>query len=350
MKMKEDGIRLFGLIRSYLTDYLPNRRNASSNTVRAYRTVLNQFLGHVTESRADGLVGATLADFDGEHVSGYLDRIESGGKCSIKTRNHRLNCLRAFVSYAASTDIGAISLNDSLRKIPYKALASDEPVKFMSERAVNALLRAPDRKTNRGRRDFPLLAFMYDSASRVQECVGLRLSDVDLGECPKATLRGKGRKTRQVPLMDSTARVLRRYVAEFHPDAPLHPDAPMFYARGTGVKKRLTEDWVRKLLARYGDISAASEPEVPGRVHPHMLRHSRAMHLYQSGMRLELLSQWLGHAQLETTLIYAHADSEMKRKAIEAATPVDSPLGRHVKPARMKIEDDDTIRKLYGLK
>ena len=49
MKMKEDGIRLFGLIRSYLTDYLPNRRNASSNTVRAYRTVLNQFLGHVTE-------------------------------------------------------------------------------------------------------------------------------------------------------------------------------------------------------------------------------------------------------------------------------------------------------------
>ena len=74
------------------------------------------------------------------------------------------------------------------------------------------------------------------------------------------------------------------------------------------------------------------------------------MHLYQHGMDLTLISQWLGHADLETTLIYAHADTEHKRKAIEAAVPPDSPLKSFVNPERFTVNDDELLKRLYGLR
>ena len=88
-------------------------------------------------------------------------------------------------------------------------------------------------------------------------------------------------------------------------------------------------------------------PEVPEHIHPHMMRHTRAMHLYQSGMPMVLLSQYLGHAQVETTMIYAHADTEMKRAAIQKADAV-----RKIKPALNEIWEDDEniILQLSGLR
>ena len=74
------------------------------------------------------------------------------------------------------------------------------------------------------------------------------------------------------------------------------------------------------------------------------------MHLYQEGMDLTLVSQWLGHSQLETTQIYAHADTEHKRKAIEAATLQDNPLHSKLNSARYTVTDEETLKKLAGLK
>ena len=76
----------------------------------------------------------------------------------------------------------------------------------------------------------------------------------------------------------------------------------------------------------------------------------RAMHLYQEGMDLTLISQWLGHSQLETTQIYAHADTEHKRKAIEAATPQENPLTAHLNSARFTVNDEEMLKKLVELK
>ena len=73
------------------------------------------------------------------------------------------------------------------------------------------------------------------------------------------------------------------------------------------------------------------------------------MHLYQHGMDLTLISQWLGHAQFETTLIYAYADTEHKRKAIEQATPANSILKNKKSVKRFVVTDDEMIRRLYGL-
>ena len=74
------------------------------------------------------------------------------------------------------------------------------------------------------------------------------------------------------------------------------------------------------------------------------------MHLYQHGMPLPLISQWLGHSELETTLVYAHADTELKRKEIEKSTPIDSPLKEKLNAERYKVNDEDILKRLYGLR
>ena len=76
----------------------------------------------------------------------------------------------------------------------------------------------------------------------------------------------------------------------------------------------------------YGSIAINAGADIPGKLHPHMLRHTRAMHLYRNGMPLVLLSEWLGHASLETTMVYAYADTEMKRQAIAKETMPGNPL------------------------
>ena len=340
---------LFAKIRAFITEYLPGVRNCSRHTVRSYRAALDQFVTYVAKMRKAPLITVTFGDFSAENVTAFLASLESDRGRSIVTRNHRLACLRAFVAYAAGADLSLVSVRQAVDSVPMKNLETGGVVKFMSEKAVSTLLATPDTKTAKGRRDRALLTFMYDSGARVQEAVGITLADLELRDNPSATLHGKGRKSRSVPLMVNTVRILAEYMKEFHPRGNEESDLSVFYVLRNDARKRMTEDNVRKLVRHYGDIARHAEPEVLENLHPHVLRHSRAMHLYQNGMPLEMLSQWLGHAQLETTLIYAHAGTEMKRKAIAEATPADSPLGKHVNPTLMKVEDDDLVRRLYGL-
>lgn len=136
--------------------------------------------------------------------------------------------------------------------------------------------------------------------------------------------------------MKKTMGHFENYVKIFHPNENEYSEHPLFYSIARKNLSALDESSVRKLVYTYGNAAKKICPEMPETIHPHMLRHSRAMHLYQHGMDLTLISQWLGHAQLETTLIYAHADTEQKRKAIEQATPMDSPLKNRLNSENIK--------------
>ena len=110
----------------------------------------------------------------------------------------------------------------------------------------------------------------------------------------------------------------------------------------------MSPDTVAAFFAKYGSMAKAVCQEVPEHIHPHMMRHTRAMHLYQSGMPMVLLSQYLGHAQVETTMIYAYADTEMKRKAIEKASTGICEIDIGVNDSN--VLDDDVLKRLYGLR
>ena len=118
-------------------------------------------------------------------------------------------------------------------------------------------------------------------------------------------------------ISDDTVKHFSRYQKLYHPRSD--GSQPMFYTVRRGVKTYMSDDNVLRFIKKYGEVAKAENPDIPERVHPHMLRRSRSMHLYQAGMPLAILSEWLGHESPETTLIYAYADTEMKRKAIEQA-------------------------------
>ena len=124
----------------------------------------------------------------------------------------------------------------------------------------------------------------------------------------------------------------------------------MFFTVRGNAKKRMTEANVRSIVRKYGKMAREVCSEVPENVHPHLFRHSWAMALYQNGVELTLISQWLGHAQFETTLIYAHADTEIKRKAIEQAIPESDPLKELLNPERYTVNDETLLKQLCGLR
>lgn len=112
----------------------------------------------------------------------------------------------------------------------------------------------------------------------------------------------------------------------------------------------MSDDNVARFLKAYGASAKEKCAEIPNKIHPHLFRHTRAMHLYRGGMPLALLAEWLGHSQLETTLIYANADTEMKRQAIQKTTATDSPVYAKDRMENARKSDDELIRTLYGLK
>ncbi|CAK7061784.1 tyrosine-type recombinase/integrase [Tissierella sp.] len=341
---------LFTLVHDFLKIYLPKQRNNSNHTIKAYRTSLEQLFDFVKKERNITLTQITFEILNDGIITEYLDDLESSRGCSISTRNHRLKCIRSFYNYAASMEPTTVIFQMEMRKIPFKKSPTSESISFMSENAVKALLDQPDTQTKNGLRNQFLMILMYDTAARVQEILNLQICDIHLGKTATATLLGKGNKVRTVPLMERTVQHFKNYVAIFHPEADDFSRTPLFYVERKGKVTPMSDDNIRKFMSEYGNAARLVCPDIPEKIYPHLWRHSRAMHLYQHGMDLTLVSQWLGHAHLETTMIYAHADTELKRKAIEKATSVQSPLNDKSAISQFDVNDDEVLKRLYGLK
>ena len=348
MKTPDDA--LYPTIRDYLRVHLAKLRNLSEHTVRSYANALTEFVEYVSRQRRIPMRSVAVADFTKRSVCDFLDHLENERKRSVATRNLRLNAIRGVLSYAASCDVSAVAIRNDVATVPFKKPRQSGIVQHMTTKAVSAIFTAVDMKSQRGFRDLCLLAMLYDTGARVQELLDIRLADVDLGKSPTVMLRGKGRKTRVVPMSVRMASLLREYVSRAHCGKTRDSEDNLFFTVRNGCPTRMTEDNVRHLARHYGTMARKCCKEVPKNVHPHLFRHSRAMHLYEHGMDLMLVSQWLGHAQFKTTLIYARADPEMKRKAIERATAKDARLRDLIKPKRMKVDDDNLLKRLYGLK
>lgn len=339
--------KLFLLIRNFLLTYLPIQRRASENTVTVYRTVLNQFLRFIADKRNIPVTSITFDLFSYEMITAYLSNLITEKGFSPATWNNRLAALKAFISYASACYPEYIALSAELSAIKAQKDDPFSKVEYMSEEAVRALLAEPDATTKLGLRDRVMLIFFYDTGARIQEVLNVRICDLKLDSTPKVVLHGKGNKIRTVPLMKDTVQHLKHYMAVFHEGESAASPQFLFYTERKSVRKPVCDDTVRLMMQKYAYSAKAKCPEIPERVHPHLWRHTRAMHLYQHGMALTLVSQWLGHANLETTLIYAHADTEHKRQAIVRALGDTAALG--VAPENYTVTDEELLKRLYGL-
>ena len=344
---KVKDAQLFMLIRNFLEIYLPTYRHAGENTVKSYRTGLNQYLDYVSSKKQISRFAVTGAMFSYDMVTEYLHWLSVDRKVSSATCNNRLAVIRAFISYASACKPEYIDLKSRLSQIKGKKNDQFGKVDYMSEAAVKALMEAPDVSTTAGLTDQFMMVMLYDTGARIQEILSLRLCDLKIDKTPTAIIHGKGGKTRIVPLMPETVKKMKKYLSVLHPDEHMHSESYLFFTRHKGQKVQMCDDTARYRIQRYAAAAKENCPDVPDNPHPHMWRHTRAMHLYQHGMDLERISQWLGHSQLETTLIYAHSDTEDKRKAIAAALG-DGVTGQ-LNNAPYTVDDEEILRKLYGL-
>ena len=348
--MKFGNSSLFPLIHDYLKIYLPKQQKVSPNTVRSYREALELLVDYVKGGKQIPLADVTFEMLTAEMILSFLDFLETDRGCSVSTRNNRLAAIRAFINYAADRDITTVAVLNELKKVPVKKTNEISVVEYMSMAAITAIVEQTDASSPKGFRDRFFIMLMYDTGARIQEMVDIKLFDLQIDKLPKITLHGKGSKTRVVPLMEKTVQHLQKYLSVFHNGTLMSSATPLFYSVTRGNVHPLSDRRIRYFLKTYAEKARVVCSEVPDNVHPHLFRHSRAMHLYQAGMDLTFVSQWLGHANLETTLMYAHADTEHKRIAIAAATPPDSPLYSKLNSARYTVTDDDTLKRLTGLR
>ena len=345
--------RLFMLMKNWLGVYLPTERRASPCTIANYKQALNQFLTYLAEKNGVKLAAVTFDMMNADSLNAYLNHLQTEQNCARATRNNRLSALRAFISYASACSPEYVATALDVARIKTQKDDPFSKVEYLTENAARAILAAPDVSTAKGRRDQVMLTVLYDTGARISELLELHLSDLRLSTTtPTATLLGKGGVIRTVPLAKETVSMLYKYLAEFHPDEPLTSCAPLFFTSHKNGRQKMCAQTVRVWMDKYRETAWLKCPEVPEHIHPHMWRHTRAMHLYQHGMPLELVAQWLGHRNPTTTLVYAYADTEHKRKAIETAmehSRLTTELSASNGQPAYKITDEDLLKRLYGL-
>ena len=214
----------------------------------------------------------------------------------------------------------------------------------MNEEAMKILLEQPDVSTKMGVRDLFFMILMYDTAARDCEMLGMKFCDFNEKE-KTVYLMGKGSKPRIVPVTDDTIKHFQKYAKIYHSNS--NGNEPMFYTIHRQKKTPMSDDNVARFINKYHTKAKEKYSKMPEKIHPHMFRRSRAMHLYRSGMPLTLLAEWLGHENPETTLIYAYADTEMKREAIEKATEKSQIIEQTAVP--IWEDNEDILGKLCGL-
>ncbi len=302
---------------TFLSKYLPGQRNMSTNTIISYRDTFKLFLIFCETEKKKKADRIDLTYISREIVAEYLMWLEEKRKCCISTRNQRLAAFRSFFHYISTTAPEMLLVCQKIFNIPMKKNAK-KVMSYFSPDGLHLLLKQPDTTTQQGRRDHALLVLLYDSAARVQELVDLSVRDVRFEDPTTVTLCGKGRKTRIVPISSKTASILKQYLIEkcwLKNTSSL--DFPAFM---NSRKFKLSRAGVSHILKKYVDTARKVNPGlIPHTVSPHSLRHSKAIHLLNSGVPLIYIRDFLGHASITTTEIYAKVDTEEKRKALENA-------------------------------
>lgn len=305
-------------LREYFGVYLPKQRNSSEKTIDSCHMAWNILLRYLLQEKSIPASKLKFESFTAAMLTEFLDTMEIQRGWKESTRNNRLSCIRSFFKFATYSCPEVYTVYVDLCTIPLKkGTDNSRVVSHMSKDAVVAIIGCASTDTSKGLRDRFFLTLMYDTAARDGEMLRLKLSDINVDNAT-VCLFGKGAKPRLVPVSKETLRLFSRYKSEFHSDS--EKDCFLFYTKHRKEKTPMSDDNVARFLKKYAIEARKHGVYIPDCVHPHMLRHSRAMHLYQGGMPLAVLSEFLGHENPETTLIYAYADTEMKRQAVKKAS------------------------------
>jgi site-specific recombinase XerD len=307
-------IPLGPILQRYFCEYLVSQRDLSQNTIVSYRDtfrLLLEFLKRRYRIQPDQVC---VEDLDAPRALAFLDDLERQRGNTVRSRNARRAAIRCFIRYAAAAEPQLLPVAQRVLAIPAKRFERAS-VSYLTREQMQAILDSPNVATFSGRRDQVLLLLLYNTGARASEIADLKIRDVSLESRVSIHIRGKGRKNRSMPLWQKTARLLRSWLREV--DGVL--DSPLLHnARGN----RLTRSGIAQRLRYTVQRAVSKEPSLRSlRISPHLIRHTTAMHLLQSGVDLSVIAMWLGHESTQTTHQYLDADLESKKRALACLEP-----------------------------
>jgi integrase/recombinase XerD len=298
------------LLQQFFVERLIQQRHASARTIEAYRDSFRLLLAFAEQRLHKRPAALALEDLSAPFVLQFLEHLEKDRHNSIRSRNARFAAIRSFMQYVTFKEPAALAHARSVLTIPMKRF--DRPIiGFLSREHMQAILDAPSTMTWSGQRDRVMLATLYNTGARVSELIGMRVADLSFESGPAIQIRGKGRKERSVPLWPTTAKQLKRWLHQY----PREPQEPLFINRSGGALTRVGITERLKLAAR--SVAHQHPQWAKQRIAPHLVRHSLAMHLLQSGVDITVIALWLGHESPVTTHMYLEADLQMKQRALK---------------------------------
>jgi integrase/recombinase XerD len=302
-------------VQAFFVEHLQQHKRLSPQTIASCRDTFRLLLNFMKHTRGIEPSALRVTDLDAPTILAFLDSLEQQRGNRVRSRNIRLSALRTFFRFVALRAPESVAIATRVLAIPRKR-EDKKLIGYLTREEIEALLAAPDRSHWRGRRDHALLLTMYNSGARVSEMVTLTRPQVHFGATTFLQLHGKGRKERTVPLWPDTARLLKSWFQELEAFG-----MPMAFpnTRGNPLSrygaKYLLQRAVQRAMARCPSLSTKT-------ITPHVVRHSTAMHLLQSGVDIAVIALWLGHESIETTHVYLEADLATKEQALQKLAAV----------------------------
>ena len=303
------------LVTKFLTEYLPLHRNCSKNTINSYKDSLKLFILFLRDDKSININKFKMHQINRELILEFIEWLKNRGNAPV-TINQRLAGIKSFINFAQYESVENLAYLQSVLSV--KSLkTTTRQVDYLTEEQMNKLINLPPTDTFTGLRHRIIMCLLYDTGARVQELCDLKIEDINLGNNPTVKLHGKGSEIRIVPISKNMNQILEVYISKFFSDIKLKNE----YLIKNKNNQQMSRDGIEYIVQKYATILKNNDPSFPSKVHPHMFRHSKAMHMLAVDIPIVYIRDFLGHEDISTTMIYARADSRKKNEAINNLAP-----------------------------
>lgn len=329
MKKKND---LIPLLNNFFSDYLPNVKGLSENSIIAYQYAFQLLFTYLSEKKGLQPEDVTFGILSNDMLEGFLAYLEQERSCSIKTRNLRRAAILSFAKYASKRAFASsLTFYATMTEIPKKREPKKIGYKHLTQEEAAILLKTPDSTKNIGQRDITLLSLLYATGARAQELCDITIGDIVIGSPTRVKLTGKGEKSRIVTIPDTCTAILKEYLRIRYIDVNV-ANAKSRHLFSSQTNEHMTITCVEEIVKKYVDEAKKRNPTLfrEEKYTPHSFRHSIAVHRLEAGESLVAIKAFLGHASVSTTAVYAQVTPELASKYLDAR-------GKPLKEAELPI-------------
>lgn len=287
----------------YFDTYLPQNKKCSRNTIAAYADGFVQFFQFFQEQKGKVHYLIDYTDLTPQLFDSFVLWMQNERNYSAASQKQRMSALTSFLKYASRREMSALNaLNGASSAQTPKIPNAHFP--YFSVNEIKILLRLPQCNGKAGCRDIVLLSLMYDAGARAQEVCDLCIGDITIGKTSKCKLHGKGNKTREIPISQDVAKLIKKYMKERSKNFTDNRNESFFPSQRAD---KMTTACIRNLVHKYVTIARIENPTLftEEGYSPHSYRHSKAVHMLEAGVPLIYIRNFLGHETVSTTEVYA---------------------------------------------